>query len=142
MYLTVMKQTIMNNIALDTNILVYVHSENSHKKQIGRSLLKNTPVISSQVISEYLNVMQRVFKKEKNELIQTTALLLRNCIIKPVVLSTVELAARLIKSYDFQLFDGLIVASALEAGCDVLYSEDMQNGLIVEKYLKIKNPYL
>jgi len=132
----------MSNIALDTNILVYGHSGDSRKKQIGRTLMNDVPVISSQVISEYLNVMQRVFKKEKNELIQTTALLLRNCIIKPVAISTVELAARLIKRYDFQLFDGLIVASALEAGCDVLYSEDMQNGLIVEKYLTITNPYL
>jgi len=132
----------MSKIALDTNILVYGHSGDSHKRQIGRSLLNASPVISSQVISEYLNVMQRVFKKEKNVLIQTTALLLRKCAIKPVILSTVELAADLIGRYDFQLFDGVIVASALEAGCDILYSADMQHGLVVDGTLRIVNPYL
>jgi len=132
----------MSDIALDTNILVYGHSGDEHKKQVGRSLLKAFPVISSQVISEYLNVMSRVFKKEKTVLIQTTALLLRKCTIKPVILSTVELAAGLIERYDFQLFDGVIVASALEAGCNVLYSADMQHGLVVDRALKIVNPYL
>ncbi|MDR2592223.1 MAG: PIN domain-containing protein [Chitinispirillales bacterium] len=132
----------MSDIALDTNILVYGHSGDDRKKQVGRSLLKASPVISSQVISEYLNVMQRVFKKEKNVLIQTTALLLRKCIIKPIILSTVELAADLIGRYDFQLFDGVIVASALEAGCNILYSADMQDGLIVDGTLKIANPYV
>jgi len=131
----------MSDIALDTNILVYGHSGDDRKKQVGRSLLKTAPVISSQVISEYLNVMQRVFKKEKNVLIQTTALLLRKCTIKPIILSTVELAADLIGRYDFQLFDGVIVASALESGCNILYSADMQDGLIVEKTLTIVNPF-
>jgi predicted nucleic acid-binding protein len=131
----------MSDIALDTNILVYGHSGDDRKKQVGRSLLKAAPVISSQVISEYLNVMQRVFKKEKNALIQTTALLLRKCTIKPIILSTVELAADLIGRYDFQLFDGIIVASALESGCNILYSADMQDGLIVEKTLTIVNPF-
>jgi len=132
----------MSDIALDTNILVYGHSGDEHKKRIGRSLLKTLPVISSQVISEYINVMRRVFKKEKNVLIQTTALLLRGCNIRPVILSTVELAADLINRYDFQIFDGIIVASALEADCSVLYSADMQHGLVVDGKLKILNPYL
>jgi predicted nucleic acid-binding protein len=132
----------MSNIAIDTNILVYGHSGDDHKKQVGRSLLKTTPVISSQVISEYINVMQRVFKKEKNSLIQTTALLLRNCTVKPVILSTVELAAALIERYDFQIFDGIIVASAIESDCNILYSADMQHGLVVNSKLKIVNPYL
>ncbi len=132
----------MSDIALDTNILVYGHSGDDHKKHIGRSLLKTRPVISSQVISEYLNVMQRVFKKEKNVLIQTTALLLRNCAIKPIILSTVELAADLIGRYDFQIFDRIIVASALESRCNTLYSADMQHGLVVDGALKIVNPYL
>jgi predicted nucleic acid-binding protein len=132
----------MSDIALDTNILVYGHSGDGHKKQIGRSLLKESPVISSQVISEYLNVMQRVFKKEKNVLIQTTVLLLRKCTIKPVILSTVERAADLIGRYDFQLFDGIVVASALESGCNILYSADMQHGLVVDGALRIVNPYL
>jgi predicted nucleic acid-binding protein len=51
-------------------------------------------------------------------------------------------AKGLIDRYDFQLFDSIIVASALEAGCDILYSEDLQHGLTVEKQLKIINPFI
>jgi predicted nucleic acid-binding protein len=48
----------------------------------------------------------------------------------------------LISKYDFQLFDGIIVAAALEANCDVLYSEDMQDGMVIENTLKIINPFI
>jgi predicted nucleic acid-binding protein len=105
------------------------------------SLLDKTPVISSQVISEYLNVMQRRFKVEKRKLIKACAAWLQDCHIQPVTRSTIELAVFLIDRYDFQLFDGIIVANALEADCGILYSSDMQNGLIVEKRLKIVDPF-
>jgi len=48
----------------------------------------------------------------------------------------------LIQRYDFSLFDSIIVASALEAECDILYSEDMQHGLRVEDRLTILNPFI
>jgi hypothetical protein len=49
----------------------------------------------------------------------------------------VKLAQNLINRYDFQIFDGIIIAAALEANCSILYSEDMQNGQIIENTLKI-----
>ena len=51
-------------------------------------------------------------------------------------------AQKLLDRYDFQLFDSIVVASALEAGCNTLYSEDLQHGLVVEKQLKIINPFI
>jgi predicted nucleic acid-binding protein len=53
-----------------------------------------------------------------------------------------KLAKQIIWRYDFQLFDSIIVASALEAGCETLYSEDMQHNMMVEGRLKIVNPFL
>jgi len=67
---------------------------------------------------------------------------LEKCTVQPVVLSTIKLAQDLIVKYDFQVFDSIIVAAALEADCDVIYSEDMHDGLIVENKLKIVNPFL
>jgi len=128
--------------ALDTNILLYRHNvPHDAKASIVDDLLDKTPVISSQVISEYLNVMQRKFKVEKKKLIRACAIWLLDCRVQPVTRSTIELAAFLINRYDFQLFDGIIVANALEAECDILYSADMQDGLIVENSLKIVNPF-
>jgi len=134
---------IMSKIALDSNILIYNHSLNWEEKMIiSLNFFNENPVVSTQVISEYLNVMRKKFKIEKNELMLLCSSWLEKCTVQPVVLSTVKLAQNLIKKYDFQIFDGIIVASALEANCDILYSEDMHNGLIVENVLKIVNPFV
>ena len=132
----------MNKIALDSNILIYNHSlDCGDKRLIARSFFKEKPIISSQVIAEYLNVMRRNFKIEKQELISLCSLWLEKCSVQPVVFSTIKLAQYLVKRYDFQIFDGIIVAAALEANCNVIYSEDMQHGQIIENSLKIINPF-
>ena len=55
---------------------------------------------------------------------------------------TILKAAFLRKSYNFSYWDSMIVSSALESRCSILYSEDMQNGQIIEKQFKIINPFL
>jgi len=133
----------MSKIALDSNILIYNHSmDQENKRLIARDFFKENPVVSSQVISEYLNVMKRIFKMQKLELMQLCSLWLEKCSVQPVILSTIKLAQDLVSKYDFQMFDGIIVAAALEADCDILYSEDMQNGQIIEDMLKIVNPFI
>jgi len=133
----------MSKIALDSNILIYNHSmDHENKRLIARDFFKENPVVSSQVISEYLNVMKRIFKMQKLELMQLCSIWLEKCYVQPVILSTIKLAQDLVSKYDFQVFDGIIVAAALEADCDILYSEDMQNGQIIEDILKIVNPFI
>ncbi|MDR2899890.1 MAG: PIN domain-containing protein [Treponema sp.] len=133
----------MSKVALDSNILIYNHSlDQEEKKLIARGFFKETPIVSSQVLSEYLNVMRRNFKIPKLDLLQLCVLWLEQCSFQPVVLSTIKRAQDLVAKYDFQMFDGIIVAAALEAHCDILYSEDMQNGQIVENRLAIVNPFM
>ena len=67
---------------------------------------------------------------------------LEKCSVQPVIFSTIKLAQNLVSKYDFQIFDGIIIAAALEANCDILYSEDMQNEQIIENTLKIVNPFI
>jgi predicted nucleic acid-binding protein len=59
----------------------------------------------------------------------------------PVLPQTLLFAANLVKKYQFQLFDAIIVAVAIEGNCDILYSEDMHHGLVVDKALTIINPF-
>jgi len=133
----------MNRIALDSNILIYNHSlDFENKRLIAREFFKTEPVVSSQVISEYLNVMRRNFKVQKQELMNLCSLWLEKCFVQPVVFSTIKLSQKIIENYDFQIFDSIVIAAALEADCDIIYSEDMHNGLIIENKLKIVNPYL
>jgi predicted nucleic acid-binding protein len=48
---------------------------------------------------------------------------------------------RVAERYSYSMFDALIVASALEAGSDTLWSEDMQHGMLIDGRLRIANPF-
>jgi len=86
----------MIKIAIDTNVLIYNHGINGDAKQlIADSLLDSVPVISTQVISEYLNVMKRISKMSKNDLLRMCAEWLEGCQVQSVISSTVKLADRL-----------------------------------------------
>ena len=139
-----MKQMIMNKkIALDTNILVYCHSNDELEKQEKAiSLFSLCPIVSTQVLSEYINVVKRKLKLPKDEIMDVCLQNIEMCVLQPVSLSTLKYARRLLDRYNFQLFDSIIVASALEADCHILYSEDLHHGLVVENRLEIINPFI
>lgn len=132
-----------NDIAIDTNVLIYLHDSSSPKKRdISKNLLADNPAISSQVISEYLNTTRRLLNVSKEDLLANTSVLFSDCPITHVSPETLLFAASLVKKYHFQLFDAVIVASAVESGCKTLYSEDVQHGLVVNKKITILNPFL
>jgi predicted nucleic acid-binding protein len=76
----------------------------------------------------------------KADIVTYCADLLKDCEIIPVSCDTLTNAAALIQRYDFQIFDSIIVAASIEANCTILYSEDMQDGLVIGK-LTILNPF-
>lgn len=130
-------------VALDTNILIYCHdNQDVRKSGLALDLLDLSPVVPSQVATEYLNVISRLFKLSKQEALDVCLCNLDGCEIQPMGFSTLRLAKELVGHYDFQLFDSIVVALAVEAGCQILYSEDMQHGLVVQKQLSIVNPFI
>ena len=133
----------MNKFALDTNILIYSHDDNALDKQnIARDLIVRSPVICTQTLAEYISVLRRATKIPKEFIINACMPNLKHCQIKLVDVATLQTADRLIERYDFQIFDAIIVASALETGCNILYSEDMQHNMKVDRKLSIINPFL
>lgn len=138
-----MKQMIMNKtIALDTNILVYCHSNDEPDKQkTAISFFALHPVISTQVLSEYINVVKRKLKLPKDKIMDVCLQNIEMCTLQPVSTATLKHARNLLDRYDFQLFDSIVVASELEADCHILYSEDLHHGLLVENRMKIINPF-
>ena len=130
-------------IALDTNILIYNHFLTDHEKRtIAHKLLACNPVVSTQVVSEYLNVMKRLLVVPKVEILDLCSQWMNECSIHSVERSTVSIAKRLVQHYDFQIFDAIIVASALEANCQILYSEDMHHNMKINGQLTIINPFV
>ena len=138
-----MKQKIMIRIALDTNILIYSHFRNNeYKRIVAHELMTYCPIVSTQVVSEYLNVMKRLLHVPKVELLELCSQWMNECRIQIVEKSTVDIAKQIVQRYDFQLFDAIVVASALEAGCQTLYSEDMQHNMKIDRQLTIINPFI
>jgi predicted nucleic acid-binding protein len=130
--------------SVDSNILVYLHDKNNpDQRTIARSLVKDPVVVSAQAVSEYMNVTRRLLKNHaKAVLVEMSIRTLISCQIQPVSILTLFYAQKLIRKSDFQMFDAIIIASALEAGCTMLYSEDMEHDRLVEDQLRIINPFL
>lgn len=129
--------------AVDTNILVKLYSAaNEQERLVAEGLVLARPVISQQVVSEYLNVTQRLQKIPKQEVMERCNRVFKQCEIVQVTHGVIDLAAHLLARYDFQLFDSIVVAAALEADCATLYSADFQHNQLIEKRLRIINPFL
>ena len=64
------------------------------------------------------------------------------CPVEDLTLQTHDVGGALAERYGFSIYDAMIVASALVAGCTTLWSEDMQDGLLVEGQLRIVNPFV
>ena len=132
-----------DRVFIDTNILVYLYSKTEpQKKQIVLKLLSSKNVIiSTQVISEFVWVMYRKFGVERENLKIIGNRLLEKLEVVSINPKTVKKALNIFEVYKFSYWDSLIVASALEANCSILYTEDMQDGQIIENRLKIVNPF-
>ena len=112
------------------------------KSLVAQNILLNNPCINSQVLTEVANVCKRKFGYTKNQVLNLWQDLLSDCNCVQISKTTFDTAIAVAKKYDFQIFDALIVASALETGCSILYSEDMQHKMMIEKRLTIINPFL
>ena len=139
-----MKRMIMNKKkAIDTNVLVYVRDIYENRKyQIAMGIVDASPVVSSQVAVEYMNVIKRLFKLTKQECMAICLCDTAICEFHTVDYHTLKYANDLMLRYDFQLFDSIVVASALDANCDILYSEDFQHNQLIENRLRIINPFI
>ena len=131
-----------DKIFIDTNVLIYAFSEDEPTKQQKALNLIDAvacdAIISNQVINELANIFLKKFKLPI-EKVEDYFLELLN--IVSFDMSTQIRALRLKQRYNLQYFDSLIISTALENKCNILYSEDMQHELIIDNRLKIINPF-
>lgn len=130
-----------DKIFLDTNVLLYLLSDEIKKKTIAKKLLKENYSISIQVLNEFSNVSLRRFKLSVADTKEIIEKISQRCIVyiynKETILSALDLKER----YRYQFYDSLILATALENGCNIVYSEDMQHNHTIENKLTIVNPF-
>jgi predicted nucleic acid-binding protein len=125
----------------DSNVLLYFASADAAKADRAEALMKAGGTISVQVLNEMAAVMRRKFGYGWDEVASVLATIRRAFKVAPVLLATHDRGVALAQRYRIGIFDATILAAALEAGCDILRSEDMQHGLIVEGQLTIRNPF-
>lgn len=129
-----------DRIFVDTNILVYALLDDSHKQQTALNLLQSGCVISTQVLNEFTNVARKKAKLEWQEIIDLSNAIQSLTEIIPLDLAIHNRALTIAASYGYSFYDSLIVAAALEAGCNLLISEDMQDAQKIQQ-LTINNPF-
>ena len=130
-----------DKIFVDSNIWLYLFSEQIEKKRVAEEILLGRKVyISTQVLSENANVLLKKLKVDVGDVRTHIAILAERCEVVPLVARTVQFALAIHEKYQFSFYDSQILASALMAGCTKCYSEDMQHNQQVES-LVIQNPF-
>ena len=129
-------------VFFDTNVLIYVLAEKDPRSIRAEGLLAAGGVVSVQGLNEFVAVARRKMQmswKHVREAIDAILILCPKPV--PLTVDTHEAARLLANRYRYEIYDALVLAAALRAGCSTLYSEDLQDGQVIEGKLKIRNPF-
>lgn len=126
---------------LDTNVLAYLLSDDPRKADIAERLLMAGGTISVQVLNELANVARRKAGLSWAETADLLAGVRRLVAVVPLTAGVHELGMALAERHGFSVYDAMIVAAGLLAGCETLFSEDMHDGLLVAGQMRVVNPF-
>jgi predicted nucleic acid-binding protein len=124
----------------DTNVVLYL-LDDGPKADRAEAILAQGPRISVQVLNEALVNCRRKAGLSWEETGAFLGGVQAVCTVEELTLQTHEVGRALAERYQLAIYDAMIVASALIAGCTTLWSEDMQDGLVVEGRLRVVNPF-
>ena len=125
----------------DTNVLLYLLSKDPAKADRAEALLASGGVVSVQVLNEFASVASRKLAMTIAEIREILSTIRAACAVMPLDIETHDLGLDMAERHRFSIYDALIVAAAVRAGCAILYTEDLQQGQIIEK-LQIRNPFV
>ena len=124
----------------DTNILLYITSSDA-KADKAEAAVAVGGAISVQVLNELTNVARRRMQMSWADTHAFLSMLRGLLTVHPLTIEVHETGLALAERYGLSTYDAMIAASALHAGCDKLWSEDMQHGMVLEGRLRIVNPF-
>jgi predicted nucleic acid-binding protein len=126
----------------DTNVLIYAMAKNDLRASKADALLASGGMVSIQSLNEFVSVARRKLGMSWKEVKEFVDLI---CVLcpdpAPISLDTHKGALAIAEKYGYSIYDALIASGALEAGCKTLYSEDLQDGQIINRQLTIRNPF-
>ena len=125
----------------DTNVLLYVASGDPAKADRAEQLIRAGGMISVQVLNEVTNVARRKMGMSWTETRAFLSMIRGLLPVQPLTIEVHETGFALAERYGLSTWDAMIAASALHADCDTLWSEDMQDGMVLDDRLRIVNPF-
>jgi predicted nucleic acid-binding protein len=125
----------------DTSVLLYLLSSDTAKSDRVETLLADRGTISVQVLNEFAAVAIRKLKMPLPEVREVLDTIRAVCDVETVTIETHDRALAIVERYGFSLYDSLLIAAALIADCKVLYSEDLQHGQLIDRQLRVVNPF-
>ena len=126
---------------IDSNVLLYLLSTDTDKADRAEEIVQTGGLISVQVLNEITNVACRKLTMPWIEINEILALIRLVCPTEPLTIETHDKGKLVAERYGLSVYDAMIVAAALLAGCETLYSEDMQDGQLIDQQLRICNPF-
>jgi predicted nucleic acid-binding protein len=130
-----------SKVFFDTNVLLHQFSEDGAKAKASEDVIRAGGFISVQVLNEFaLAACRRELGLSWAVVREILGEYRQNFTVVPLTLETHERGINLAERYQLNVYDGMIVAAAQLAGCTVLYSEDMHDGLVIDQ-LTIRSPY-
>ena len=127
---------------IDTNILLYLLSADAQKADQAEAVIRSGSLISVQVLNETASVARRKLGLPWTEINEILALIRSLCPVEPLSVETHDKGMHIAQRYRLNVYDSMILAAALQAGCERVYSEDMQDGLLIKKQLRVVNPFI
>jgi len=128
-------------VFIDTNVLLYLLSADNEKAERAEMIVRGGGLISVQVLNEMANAARRKLSMSWGEINEVLALIRSVCSVAPVTIEAHDRGMVVAERYGMSVYDAMIVAAALLGGCKTLYSEDMQDGLLIDHRLRICNPF-
>jgi predicted nucleic acid-binding protein len=125
----------------DTNVLVYLASGDPVKADRAEEAVGGGGAISIQVLNELANVARRKMRLSWTDTHAFLSMIRGVLRIDAITIEIHESGLALAERHRLSIYDAMIVASALYAGCDTLWSEDMQDGMVIGGTLRIVNPF-
>lgn len=125
----------------DTNVLLYVASSDAPKADRAEKVIAAGGSISVQVLNETANVARRKMQLPWADTHALLSLLRGLLTVHPLTAEVHDTGQALAERYGLSIWDAMIAASALDADCDTLWSEDMQHGMTLDGRLRIVNPF-
>jgi predicted nucleic acid-binding protein len=132
----------MSDDFFDSNVLLYLLSDDAPKADRAEALLRRGGAISVQVLNEVANVMRRKLKMDWPEIRDFLALLRSLLSVTPLTLETHALGLDIAERYQLSTYDAMIRAAATLADCERLWSQDMQNGMRIGGGPRVENPFV